>query len=45
MIELFKINKFLIIKAKYDVVEPYYMDGSTSDQLAKNIEERAIMQI
>src|SRR5215211_9064626 len=27
-------NKFLIIKAKYDVIEPYYMEGTTPDQLA-----------
>jgi len=26
-----ELNKFLIIKAKYDVVEPYYMDESTPD--------------
>ena len=26
-------NKFLTIKAKYYVVEPYYMEGSTPDQL------------
>jgi hypothetical protein len=27
-------NKFLTIKAKYYVIEPYYMEGSTPDQLA-----------
>ena len=27
-------NKFLIIKAKYDVIELYYMEGSTPDHLA-----------
>ena len=26
-------NKFLIIIAKYDVIEPYYMEGTTPDQL------------
>jgi hypothetical protein len=24
-------NKFLIIKTKYDAIEPYYMDESTPD--------------
>jgi hypothetical protein len=24
-------NKFLIIKAKYYVIEPYYMEGTTPD--------------
>jgi hypothetical protein len=24
-------NRFLIIKAKYDVIEPYYMEGTTPD--------------
>jgi hypothetical protein len=28
------LNRFLIIKAKYDVIEPHYMEGSTPDQLA-----------
>ena len=27
-------NKILTIKAKYYVIEPYYMEGSTPDQLA-----------
>jgi hypothetical protein len=25
------LNKFLIIKAKYNVIEPYYMEGTTPD--------------
>jgi hypothetical protein len=28
-----ELNKFLIIKAKYYVVEPYYMEGFTPDGL------------
>ena len=28
-----ELNKFLIIKAKYNVVEPYYMEGTTADGL------------
>jgi hypothetical protein len=28
-----------MIKAKYKVVEPYYMEDSTPDQLAKNVGE------
>ncbi|MGZ5551818.1 MAG: hypothetical protein ACXWE7_13640 [Nitrososphaeraceae archaeon] len=24
-------NKFLIIKAKYDVIEPHYIEGTTPD--------------
>jgi hypothetical protein len=28
-----------MIKAKYDVIEPYYMEDSTSDQLAENVGE------
>ena len=28
----------LIIKAKYDVIEPYYMEGSP-EQLAKHVDE------
>jgi hypothetical protein len=31
--------KFLIIKAKYNVIEPYYMEGTTPDQLAQNVIE------
>jgi hypothetical protein len=31
--------KFLIIKAKYHVVEPHYMNGSTPDQLANFVIE------
>ena len=26
-------NKFLKIKTKYNVIEPYYKEGSTPDQL------------
>jgi hypothetical protein len=26
-------NKLLIIKAKYDVIEPHYMEGTTPDHL------------
>jgi hypothetical protein len=26
-----ELNKFLIIKAKYNIVEPYYMEGTTPD--------------
>ena len=29
----------LIIKAKYDVIEPYYMEGSIPEQLAKHVDE------
>jgi hypothetical protein len=32
-------NKFLIIKAKYYVVEPYFMDDSTPDQLTVFVSE------
>jgi hypothetical protein len=31
--------KLLIIKAKYYVIEPYYMEGTTPDQLAQNVIE------
>ncbi|HEX2407722.1 MAG TPA: hypothetical protein VHJ38_11025 [Nitrososphaeraceae archaeon] len=31
--------KFLIIKATYFVVEPYYMEGSTPDHLTDFISE------
>ena len=29
--KLFHYNKFLIKKAKYYVIEPYYMEGTTPD--------------
>ena len=31
--------KFLTIKAKYDVVEPYYMDDSTPEELSQYVDE------
>jgi hypothetical protein len=32
-------NKFLVIKAKYYVIEPHYMEGTTPDELSKNVNE------
>ena len=32
-----KNNKFLIIKAKYYVTEPYYMEGTTPDNLIASV--------
>ena len=31
--------KFLMIKAKYYVVEPYYMEDSTPEQLPQNVDD------
>jgi len=31
---ILKYIKFLTIKAKYNVIEPHYMEGTTPDQLA-----------
>ena len=32
-------NKLLIIKAKYNVIEPHYMEGTTPDELAGYVYE------
>jgi hypothetical protein len=32
-------NKFLTIKAKYNVIEPHYMEGTTPDQLPSYVAE------
>jgi hypothetical protein len=37
--------KFLIIKAKYNVIEPYYMEGTTPDQLAQNVIESYCLKL
>jgi hypothetical protein len=31
LLHIFQIVKFLTIKAKYNVIEPYYMEGTTPD--------------
>jgi len=33
------IIKFLMIKAKYKVIEPYYIEDSTPDHLAEYVDE------
>ena len=33
LLHIFQIVKFLTIKAKYNVIEPYYMEGTTPDWL------------
>ena len=39
MLTFSKTTKFLIIKAKYYVIEPHYMEGTTPDQLPSYVAE------
>jgi hypothetical protein len=39
LLYIFQIVKFPKIKAKYNVIEPHYMEGTTPDQLAEHVVE------
>ena len=39
LLHIFQIVKFPKIKAKYNVIEPHYMEVTTPDQLAEHVVE------